>query len=170
MFTVGIVTVSDKGSRGERQDESGAVIRDLLSRIGAQVTRYEIVPDEREVISAKLTEWADAAGTDLILTNGGTGLSPRDVTPEATLAVVERLAPGFSEAMRLESLKKTPLGMLSRGVSGTRGKTLIINLPGSPRAVRECLEAILPVLPHAIETLRGEAVECATTDDSSPGG
>ncbi|MBT9160635.1 MAG: MogA/MoaB family molybdenum cofactor biosynthesis protein [Dehalococcoidia bacterium] len=165
MFTIGIVTVSDKGFRGERQDESGAVIRGLISRIGAQVTRYEIVPDEREVISAKLIEWADAAGTDLILTNGGTGLSPRDVTPEATLAVVERLAPGFSEAMRLESLKKTPMGMLSRGVSGTRGKTLIINLPGSPRAVRECLEAILPALPHAIKTLRGESAECATADD-----
>ena len=164
MFTVGIVTVSDKGFRGERQDESGAVIRDLLSRAGAQVIRYEIVPDEREAISAKLTEWTDAA-IDLILTNGGTGLSPRDVTPEATLAVLERLAPGFSEAMRLESLKKTPMGMLSRGVSGTRGKTLIINLPGSPRAACECLEAILPALPHAIEMLRGEAAECATTDD-----
>ena len=164
MFTVGIVTVSDKGFRGERQDESGAVIRDLLSRAGAQVIRYEIVPDEREAISAKLTEWTDAA-IDLILTSGGTGLSPRDVTPEATLAVLERLAPGFSEAMRLESLKKTPMGMLSRGVSGTRGKTLIINLPGSPRAACECLEAILPALPHAIEMLRGEAAECATTDD-----
>ncbi|MCL0069630.1 MogA/MoaB family molybdenum cofactor biosynthesis protein, partial [Dehalococcoidia bacterium] len=152
MFIAGIITVSDKGSRGERKDESGAVIRDLLSGIGAQVSRYEIVPDERETISARLIEWADGAGIDLILTSGGTGLSPRDVTPEATLAVVERLAPGFSEAMRLESLKKTPMGMLSRGVSGIRGKTLIVNLPGSPKAVRECLEVILPTLPHAIET------------------
>jgi len=167
MFIAGIITVSDKGSRGERKDESGAVIRDLLSRIGAQVTRYEIVPDERATISAKLIEWADGAGIDLILTSGGTGLSPRDVTPEATLAVVERFAPGFSEVMRRESLKKTPLGMLSRGVSGVRGKTLIVNLPGSPKAVRECLEVILPALPHAIETLRGEASECATTDDHS---
>ncbi|MCL0070264.1 molybdopterin adenylyltransferase [Dehalococcoidia bacterium] len=162
MFIAGIITVSDKGSRGERKDESGAVIRDLLSGIGAQVSRYEIVPDERETISARLIEWADGAGIDLILTSGGTGLSPRDVTPEATLAVVERLAPGFSEAMRLESLKKTPMGILSRGVSGIRGKTLIVNLPGSPKAVRECLEVILPTLPHAIETLRGEASECAT--------
>ncbi|MCL0065420.1 MogA/MoaB family molybdenum cofactor biosynthesis protein [Dehalococcoidia bacterium] len=161
MLIAGIITVSDKGSRGERKDESGAVIRDLLSGIGAQVTRYEIVPDEREMISARLIDWADGAGIDLILTSGGTGLSPRDVTPEATLAVVERLAPGFSEAMRLESLKNTPMGMLSRGVSGIRGKTLIINLPGSPKAVRECLEVILPTLPHAIETLRGEASECA---------
>ena len=165
MFTVGILTVSDKGSRGEREDESGSVVRDLLSGIGAQVTQYQIVPDEKEAISGKLIEWADTVRVDLILTNGGTGLSPRDVTPEATLAVVEKLAPGFSEAMRLESLKKTPMGMLSRGVSGTRGKTLIINLPGSPRAVRECLEAILPALPHAIETLRGEASECATRDE-----
>ncbi|MCL0034927.1 MogA/MoaB family molybdenum cofactor biosynthesis protein [Dehalococcoidia bacterium] len=162
MFIAGIITVSDKGSRGERKDESGAVIRDLLSGIGAQVSRYEIVPDERETISARLIEWADGAGIDLILTSGGTGLSPRDVTPEATLAVVERLAPGFSEAMRLESLKKTPMGILSRGVSGIRGKTLIVNLPGSPKAVREYLEVILPTLPHAIETLRGEASECAT--------
>lgn len=162
MFIAGIITVSDKGSRGERKDESGAVIRDLLCGIGAQVIRYEIVPDERETISARLIEWADGAGIDLILTTGGTGLSPRDVTPEATLAVVERLAPGFSEAMRLESLKKTPMGMLSRGISGIRGKTLIVNLPGSPRAVRECLEVILPAIPHAIETLRGEASECAT--------
>ncbi|MCL0082260.1 MogA/MoaB family molybdenum cofactor biosynthesis protein [Dehalococcoidia bacterium] len=166
MFIAGIITVSDKGSRGERKDESGAVIRDLLSGIGAQVSRYEIVPDERETISARLIEWADGAGIDLILTSGGTGLSPRDVTPEATLAVVERLAPGFSEAMRLESLKKTPMGMLSRGVSGIRGKTLIVNLPGSPKAVRECLEVILPTLPHAIETLRGEASECATMEAS----
>ncbi|MCL0098798.1 MogA/MoaB family molybdenum cofactor biosynthesis protein [Dehalococcoidia bacterium] len=162
MFIAGIITVSDKGSRGERKDESGAVIRDLLSGIGAQVSRYEIVPDERETISARLIEWADGAGIDLILTSGGTGLSPRDVTPEATLAVVERLAPGFSEAMRLESLKKTPMGILSRGVCGIRGKTLIVNLPGSPKAVREYLEVILPTLPHAIETLRGEASECAT--------
>ncbi|MCL0029976.1 MogA/MoaB family molybdenum cofactor biosynthesis protein [Dehalococcoidia bacterium] len=166
MFIAGIITVSDKGSRGERKDESGAVIRDLLSGIGAQVSRYEIVPDERETISARLIEWADGAGIDLILTSGGTGLSPRDVTPEATLAVVERLAPGFSEAMRLESLKKTPMGMLSRGVSGIRGKTLIVNLPGSPKAVRECLEVILPTLPHAIETLRGEASECAAMEAS----
>jgi len=159
-LTVGILTVSDKGSAGQREDRSGSVIRELISGIGAEVAVYEIVPDEKAIISSKLIEWADK-GVDLVLTNGGTGLSPRDVTPEATLAVIERQVPGFSEVMRSESFKKTPMGMLSRGVSGTLGKTLIINLPGSPKAVRECLEAILPALPHAIETLRGEASECA---------
>lgn len=159
-LTVGILTVSDKASAGQREDRSGSVIRELISGIGAEVAIYEIVPDEKAIISSKLIEWADK-GVDLVLTNGGTGLSPRDVTPEATLAVIERQAPGFSEVMRSESFKKTPMGMLSRGVSGTLGKTLIINLPGSPKAVRECLEAILPALPHAIETLRGDASECA---------
>ena len=165
MFTVGILTVSDKGSTGERQDESGPVIKGLLLVVGAQIARYDIVPDEKETISSKLIEWADTAGIDLILTNGGTGLSPRDITPEATLAVIDRFAPGFSEAMRLESLKKTPMGMLSRGVSGIRRRTLIINLPGSPKAVSECLEVMIPALPHAVETLRGEASECAARDE-----
>jgi molybdenum cofactor synthesis domain-containing protein len=124
------------------------------------VVKYGIVPDEAELISAKIVEWADKEGIDLILTTGGTGLSPRDVTPEATLAVLDRGAPGFVEAMRAESLKKTAKAMLSRAVAGIRGGSLIINLPGSPRAVRECLEVILPVLPHAIEVLRGEVGEC----------
>ena len=164
MFTLGILTVSDKGSRGEREDESGNSIRELLAALGARVVEYDVVPDEREVISEKLREWADEEGIDLILTTGGTGLAPRDVTPEATIAVLERVAPGFAEAMRAESIKKTPRGMLSRGVAGTRGTSLIINLPGSPRAVRECLEAILPVLPHAIETLKGEGGECGESE------
>ena len=166
VFTVGILTISDKGSKGEREDMSSVMIREMLGGSEAQVKRYEIVPDEKDIIAGQLIQWAGSGDLDLILTTGGTGLNPRDVTPEATLAVLERLTPGFSEAMRLESLKKTPLGMLSRGVSGTRGKTLIINLPGSPKAVRECLEAILPALPHAIETLRDEASECARTDES----
>ncbi len=156
MFTLGILTISDKGSQGERADESGMVIREVLGAYDVQVVKYGIVPDEGELISAKIVEWADKEGIDLILTTGGTGLSPRDVTPEATLAVLDRSAPGFVEAMRAESLKKTAMAMLSRAVAGIRGRSLIINLPGSPRAVRECLEVILPVLPHAIEVLRGE--------------
>ena len=169
MFTLGILTASDKGSRGEREDESGKAIQETLSPLGACLVRYEIVPDEREIISAKLAEWADSAEVDLIVTTGGTGLSPRDVTPEATLAIIDRLVPGFAEVMRAESLKKTPQAMLSRAVAGTRKRTLVINLPGSPKAVRECLEAILPALPHAIETIRGEAAECASREDLDTG-
>ena len=161
MFNVGILTISDKGSRGERQDESGKAIRECLACLNVQVKKYDIVPDEREIISSRLKEWADEAGLDLILTTGGTGLSPRDVTPEATLAVLDRLAPGFTEAMRRESFKQTPFAILSRAVAGVRKRTLIINLPGSPKAVRECLEVIIPALPHAIEVLRGETTECA---------
>jgi molybdopterin adenylyltransferase len=164
MFTLGILTVSDKGSRGEREDESGGVIKETLASLDANLVKYDVVPDEREVVSGKLIEWADEEGIDLILTTGGTGLTPRDVTPEATLAVVDRLAPGFVEAMRAESLKVTPMAMLSRAACGTRGRSLIINLPGSPKAVRECLEVILPALPHAVETLRGEAGECGTSE------
>jgi molybdenum cofactor synthesis domain-containing protein len=160
MFTLGILTISDKGSRGEREDESGPAVKEVLAPLDARLVKYEVVPDEREVISARLREWADE-GIDLIITTGGTGLSRRDVTPEATLAVVERLVPGFAEAMRAQSLKQTPRAMLSRAVCGIRRGSLIINLPGSPRAVRECLGAILPALPHAIEVLRGEIEECA---------
>lgn len=159
-----ILVSSDKGSRGERPDESGPAIEECLSTLSACLVRYEVVPDEMDGISSKLKGWADEGGIDLILTSGGTGLSPRDVTPEATLAIVDRVAPGIAEAMRAESLKRTPRAMLSRGVVGIRGRCLIINLPGSPRAVRESLEVILPVIPHAIEVLRGEAVECATTE------
>jgi len=164
MFTMGILTVSDKGSRGEREDESGRAIKETLASLDANLVKYDVVPDEREVISGKLIEWVDEEGIDLILTTGGTGLTPRDVTPEATLAVVDRLAPGFVEAMRAESLKVTPTAMLSRAVCGIRGRSLIINLPGSPKAVRECLGVILPALPHAIETLRGEAGECGESE------
>ncbi len=164
MFTVGILTVSDKGSRGERQDKSGEAIRQILSSMDVSVLNYDMVPDEKGLIVEKLIKWADGDNLDMVITTGGTGLTPRDVTPEATLAVVDRIVPGFAEAMRAESLKKTPHAMLSRAVVGTRGKCLIINLPGSPKAVRECLRAILPALPHAVETLKGQAGECGTAE------
>ena len=160
MFTTGILTISDKGSRGERQDKSGEAIREILSSVDTRIVNYDIVPDEKELIVEKLVKWVDEDDLDVLITTGGTGLTPRDVTPEATLAVVDKIVPGFAEAMRAESLKKTPMAMLSRAVAGTRGKCLIINLPGSTKAVRECLEVILPALPHAVETLEGQAGEC----------
>ena len=164
MLTLGILTVSDKGAAGEREDESGAVIEQILTDFGARVIRRGVVPDDRDSIGGILIEWADGDKVDLILTTGGTGLSPRDITPEATMDVIEKVVPGISEAMRAESLRKTPRGMLSRGVSGIVGKTLVINLPGSPKAVRECLDVILPALLHAVETVRGETFECAEDD------
>ena len=164
MFTAGILTISDKGAVGERQDKSGEAIHEILSGMGVSIVNYDIIPDEKELIVEKLVKWADEDALDVLITTGGTGLTPRDVTPEATLAVVDRIVPGFAEAMRVESLKKTPMAMLSRAVVGTRGKCLIVNLPGSPRAVRECLEVILPVLPHAVETLKGQSGECGTTE------
>jgi len=162
MFIVGILTISDKGSRGERQDKSGEVIREILSSMNVRIANYDIVPDEKELIVEKLIKWADEDNLDVVITTGGTGLTPRDITPEATLAVVDKIVPGFAEAMRADSLKKTPMAMLSRAVAGTRGQCLIINLPGSTKAVRECLEVILPALPHAVETLKGQAGECGT--------
>ena len=164
MFTAGILTVSDKGSRGEREDKSGQAIREILSGIPARIAESDIVPDEKELIIEKLVKWADEDNLDVVITTGGTGLTPRDVTPEATLAVIDRVVPGFAEAMRAESLKKTPHAMLSRAVAGSRGKCLIINLPGSPKAVRECLQVILPALPHAVETLKGQSGECGTSE------
>ena len=162
MFTVGILTISDKGSRGERQDKSGEAIREIISSMDVRIANYDIVPDEKELIIEKLVRWVDEDDLDVLITTGGTGLTPRDVTPEATLAVVDKIVPGFAEAMRAESLKKTPMAMLSRAVVGARGKCLIINLPGSPKAVRECLEVILPALSHAVETLKGQSGECGT--------
>ncbi len=159
MINFGILTISDKGSRGQRQDKSGEVIRDIVARLESTVVKYDIVPDEIEIISAKLLDWADAREMDIILTTGGTGLSRRDVTPEATLSVIDREVPGIAEAMRAKSLEKTPMAVLSRAVAGMRGQCLIINLPGSPKAVRECLEVILTALPHAVEIIRGEVTE-----------
>jgi len=161
MIKVGILTASDKGSAGQRIDESGKVIMDAIKRINAIMADYVVVPDDQQEIALNLIRMADIVGVDLILTTGGTGFSPRDITPEATLSVISREAPGIPEAMRLKSLQITPKAMLSRAVAGIRGKTLIINLPGSPKAVSECLEVILPVLPHAIEILRGDTGECA---------
>lgn len=160
MITVAVLTLSDKGSKGEREDASGPMIREMLKGIDAEVKYYDILPDEKQLIKEKLIEYGKLV--DLILTTGGTGLGPRDVTPEATIEVIERRIPGIAEAMRIEGLKKTRRAMLSRAVAGVRGKTLIINLPGSPKAVKENLEIILGVLPHAIEKIKGDTSECAT--------
>ncbi|GAB6081343.1 MogA/MoaB family molybdenum cofactor biosynthesis protein [Desulfuromonas carbonis] len=159
-FRIGILTLSDKGARGERTDASGALLRELVADLGA-VVRYQVLPDESAAIRETLAAWADAEQLALILTTGGTGLSPRDVTPEATLQVVDRLVPGLAEAMRAASLAKTPHAMLARGVAGIRGRTLIVNLPGSPKAVRENLTVILPALPHALAKLQGDPSDCA---------
>lgn len=161
VITVGIITASDKGSKGEREDLSAPVIRELVQSIQGQVIAYDMVADEQRLLEDKMKEYADEKKLDLVFTTGGTGFASRDVTPEATRAVVERLVPGIAEAMRWESLKITPKAMLSRAVAGIRGGTLIINLPGSPKAVQECLETILPALSHGIEILKGEAGECA---------
>lgn len=158
-YRLAIITASDKGAAGEREDQSAEVLKDLTASLGS-VVAYRLLPDDQAAISRELVRLADECAVDIIFTTGGTGLSPRDVTPEATLAVVDRLAPGFTEAMRAEGLKTTPHAMLSRAVAGLRGRTLIINLPGSPRAVEENLAVILPALPHALEILTGCGGEC----------
>ena len=137
MITVGILTISDKGSRGERRDDSGPAIREVLAGINGQVVSYEIVPDEADMIAGRLAAWADSGRVDLVLTTGGTGLGPRDVTPEATLSVVNRVVPGLAETMRARTFDASPFSILSRAVAGARGMCLIVNLPGSPKAVRE---------------------------------
>jgi molybdopterin adenylyltransferase len=166
MFSVGILTLSDKGSRGEREDLSGQEIRQVISRLPAKVEAYEVIPDEEEMIVQKLIDYVDRRKLDLVLTTGGTGLSPRDVTPEATRRVLDKEIPGMAEAMRAEGMKITPTAMLSRAAAGIRCRSLIVNLPGSPQAVRENLTVILPVLKHALEKVQGDPADCANLRDS----
>jgi len=160
MFRIGILTISDRCSKGERDNKSGEAIRGMVARLNGEVVQYEIVPDVREIIAQKLIEMADVTGCELVLTTGGTGFSPRDVTPEATSMVIDRAAPGLAEAMRLSSLSITPHAMLSRAIAGIRKQCLIVNLPGSPKAVTECLDAIIPALPHGLKVLRGVVGDC----------
>ena len=158
----GILTLSDRSSRGERADSSGPALANLILGEGWSVTKQELLPDDETSIREMLITWADSAEMDVILTTGGTGFSPRDITPEATRAVIEREAPGLAEAMRAASLKVTPHAMLSRIVTGIRGKTLIINLPGSPKGAVENLQVVLPVLPHAVQLLREDPASEST--------
>jgi molybdopterin adenylyltransferase len=157
MYTVGILTSSDLGARGEREDTSGALLHELLAPPIYQVRRYLVLPDERAALESTLRSWADDDGLDLVVTTGGTGLTARDVMPEATLAIAERLVPGMAEAMRAYGLTKTPMAMLSRGVVAVRRRTLIVNLPGSSKGVREGMEALAPVLEHALGQLTERA-------------
>jgi molybdenum cofactor synthesis domain-containing protein len=157
----GIIVASDKASRGEREDKCIAAAKGIFAATAIKIIEEKIVSDEEDIISKILKEWSDKKKLDVIFTSGGTGLAPRDVTPEATRKVIDKEVSGISEGMRVSCLPKTPRAMLSRGISGTRGQTLIINLPGSPKAVKECLEIVISIIPHAVETIRGEAVECA---------
>lgn len=159
-ISVGVITISDKGSRGEREDLSGPEIVTILETIGAEVICMTILPDEQDLIKQTLIEYTDIKKLDLVLTTGGTGVSPRDVTPDATIQVIEREVPGMAEAMRRESGAFTPHAMISRAVAGVRGKSLIINLPGSPKGVRENLAVVLPALEHALEKIKGDEKEC----------
>ena len=161
-YTGGILTISDKGSRGEREDTSGPQLQAMLSEQGFSVAAYAIVPDEISIIRETLRAWADEKKIDLILSTGGTGVSPSDQTPEATRAILDREIPGIGEAMRAASLQKTPNAILSRGIAGTRKQSLIINLPGSRKAARENLEAVLPALQHAIYKIKGGSKDCGS--------
>ncbi len=159
---VGVLTISDKASLGKRTDESGETAARILQGEGFEIFRQNIVPDDRRQIADTLVEWVDKEGLSLIITSGGTGLSPTDITPQAMLEVIDYQVPGMSEAMRAESLKKTPHAMLSRAIAGVRGSCLIINLPGSPGGVKDNLSVILPALKHALSKLGGDTTDCAT--------
>ena len=161
MIKTAVLTMSDKGSKGEREDLTGPAIIEIVNHKGFKVDYYKVIPDDFDTIVKELTYICDELKIELILTNGGTGFSKRDVTPEATEKVIERKVPGIAEAMRLKSLQITPKAMLSRAISGIRGETLIINLPGSPKAAKENLEFILPAVPHGIDILTGRDSECA---------
>ncbi|ACQ51858.1 molybdopterin adenylyltransferase [Clostridium botulinum] len=161
MIKAAIVTISDKGSKGQRKDETGKVLQDILEKEGYKVEYYKIIPDDINIISEELIKLCDEKKVNLIITNGGTGFSKRDVTPEATEKIIEKYVPGFGEAMRASSLSITPKAILSRGIAGIRKDSLIINLPGSPKAAVENLQAVLGAIPHGIEILLGEASECA---------
>ncbi|MGH8064608.1 MAG: MogA/MoaB family molybdenum cofactor biosynthesis protein [Candidatus Entotheonellia bacterium] len=167
MFTAAVLTLSDKGSRGEREDLSGKILADMLASISGTVETYAVLPDDRKLIEETLIYYADHLGVDVIATTGGTGVGPRDVTPDATRAVIDKEILGMAEAMRLAGLQKTPLAMISRAVVGCRGHTLIINLPGSPKGVRENLQAILKAIPHAVEKLKGDPADCAAPESSA---
>jgi len=160
MIKAAIITVSDKGSHGQREDLSGEAIKNILKKIKVQVIWYKIVPDEVELIKSSIIEASDQKIADLILTTGGTGFAARDVTPEATREVIEKQVPGISEIIRMESFKKTPQAALSRAIAGIRGRSLVVNLPGSPKGVKESLEVIIDILPHGISILKGEVSEC----------
>ena len=162
LIQVSVITISDRGSRGEREDKSGPEIMMMLRDIGLDIVETKIIPDEKDQIIKTLIDYADIKGIDLIITTGGTGVSPRDVTPDATLEVIDKEVPGMAEAMRRESAVKTPHAMISRAVVGIRGNSLIVNLPGSPKAVRENLAVILPALKHAVEKIRGDDAECGS--------
>lgn len=161
-FKAGVLTISDKGSRGDRTDESGEVVAGILEQSGFRVVKRGIVPDDVEQIRGTLTDWADNENLALVVTSGGTGLSPTDVTPQAMDAVLDYEVPGMAEAMRAASLLKTPHAMISRAKAGVRRSCLIVNLPGSPRGARENLEVLLPALPHALAKLQGDPSDCAT--------
>lgn len=161
MYRVGIITASDKGSKGERVDESGPKIKEIVSGFGYEVVYYKVLPDDKDTISSEMKQLCDENKVDLILTTGGTGFSKRDNTPEATLEIAEKLVPGISEAIRSYSMQFTKKAMLSRGISVIRKETLIINMPGSPKAVKESMECIMPALNHGIDILKGSASECA---------
>ncbi len=165
MFKAAVVTVSDRCSRGERTDEGGPLVAQILKDAGFDVVKTVLVPDDKDAIARVLSEIADRGEADLVATTGGTGFAPRDITPEATLAVCQRLCPGIPEAMRAESLKITPRAMLSRAQAGIRESTLIINLPGSPRAAKENLEAVISSLDHGLTMLQGESADCARIKD-----
>ena len=162
-FKAVVITISDRGSRGERKDTSGPEIVAMLQQIGIEIVGQSIIPDEKELIRQSLIEWCDGEKTDLILTTGGTGVSPRDVTPDATREIIEREIPGMAEEMRRRSAAITPRAMISRAIAGIRGQTLIINLPGSPKGAVENLSVVLPALTHTIEKIKGDNRDCAQT-------